>query len=69
VPRLGPLRATLVLFALLSLLRGVASPIAVRLLAVDPERVTVAGRLDALGTLGSIAGTLVTALWLVRAFG
>jgi spermidine synthase len=49
---------------------GVASPFAVRLLAADLERVgAVAGRLYAIGTLGSIAGTLVTAFWLIPAFG
>lgn len=69
-PRLGPLTAALVLFALPSLLMGVTSPFAVRLLAVDLERVGVlAGRLYAIGTLGSIAGTLITAFWLIPSFG
>jgi spermidine synthase/MFS family permease len=69
-PRFGPLTAALVLFALPSLLMGVASPFAVRLLAADLERVgAVAGRLYALGTLGSIAGTLATAFWLIPALG
>jgi len=69
-PRLGPLTAALVLFALPSLLMGVTSPFAVRLLAVDLERVgALAGRLYAVGTLGSIAGTLVTAFWLIPSFG
>ena len=69
-PRLGPLTASLILFALPSLLMGVASPFAVRLLARDLERVgAVAGRLYAVGTLGSIAGTLITAFWLIPAFG
>jgi len=45
-PRLGPLTAALILFALPSLLMGVASPFAVRLLAPDLQRVgAVAGRL------------------------
>jgi len=69
-PRLGPLTAALILFALPSLLMGVASPFAVRLLAPDLERVgAVAGRLYAVGTLGSIAGTLLTAFWLIPALG
>ncbi len=69
-PRLGPLTAALILFALPSLLMGVASPFAVRLLARDLERVgAVAGRLYAVGTLGSIVGTLVAAFWLIPAFG
>jgi predicted membrane-bound spermidine synthase len=69
-PRLGPLTAALVLFAPPSLLKGVASPFAVRLLASDLTGVgAVVGRLYALGTLGSIAGTLVTAFWLIPALG
>jgi predicted membrane-bound spermidine synthase len=69
-PRLGPLTAALILFALPSLLMGVASPFAVRLLAPDLQRVgAVAGRLYAVGTLGSIVGTLLTAFWLIPAFG
>ena len=69
-PRSGPLSAALILFALPSLLMVVASPFAVRLRASDLERVgAVAGRLYALGTLGSIAGTLVTAFWLIPALG
>ena len=69
-PRLGPLTASLVLFALPSVLMGVASPFAVRLLAVDLTRVgAVAGRLAAVGTLGSIVGTLATAFWLIPALG
>ena len=42
-PRLGPLTAALILFAPPSLLMGVASPFAVRLLAADLARV---GALD-----------------------
>jgi len=69
-PRLGPLLAALILFALPSVLMGVASPFAVRLLARDVSGVGgVAGRLYAIGTLGSIAGTLVTAFWLIPQFG
>ena len=69
-PRLGPLLAALILFALPSVLMGVASPFAVRLLARDVSGVGgVAGRLYAIGTLGSIVGTLVTAFWLIPLFG
>jgi predicted membrane-bound spermidine synthase len=69
-PRLGPLTTALILFALPSVFMGVASPFAVRLLARDLAGVgAVAGRLYAVGTLGSIAGTLITAFWLIPTFG
>lgn len=69
-PRYGPLFATLILFALPSVLIGVAPPFAVRLLARDVAGVgAVAGQLYAIGTLGNIAGTLVTAFWLIPLFG
>jgi MFS family permease len=69
-PRFGPLFAALILFALPSMLIGVAPPFAVRLLARDVAGVgAVAGKLYAIGTLGNIVGTLVTAFWLIPLFG
>ena len=68
--RLGPLLATLILFGGPSVLLGTVSPYAVRLAAQTVERIgNVAGSLYALSTFGSIAGTLLTAFWLVPAFG
>lgn len=68
--RLGPLLSTLALFGGPSLLMGMVSPFAVRLAAQSIERIgNVAGRLYALSTLGSIAGTLITAFWLIPAMG
>lgn len=68
--RLGPVLATTLLFAGPSTLMGIASPFAVRLAARTVERMgNVSGQLYALSTLGSIAGTMVTAFWLVPSFG
>ena len=68
--RLGPLLATLILFGGPSVLLGMVSPYAVRLAAHTVERIgNVSGSLYALSTFGSIAGTLLTAFWLVPALG
>ncbi len=68
--RLGPLFATLILFGGPSVLLGMVSPYAVRLAAQTVERIgNVSGSLYALSTFGSIAGTLLTAFWLVPALG
>jgi len=68
--RLGPLLATLILFGGPSVLLGMVSPYAVRLAAQTVERIgNVSGSLYALSTFGSIAGTLLTAFWLVPALG
>lgn len=68
--RAGPLIATLVLFGGPSVLLGMVSPFAVRLAARAVETMgNVAGRLYALSTFGSIVGTLLTAFWLIPAFG
>jgi spermidine synthase len=49
---------------------GMASPFAVRLAARKIENIgNLSGRLYALSTVGSIAGTLITAFWLIPAFG
>jgi len=68
--RLGPLLATLILFGGPSVLLGMVSPYAVRLAAQTVEKIgNVSGSLYALSTFGSIAGTLLTAFWLVPAVG
>src|SRR5437879_2695833 len=68
--RIEPLLATIVLFGGPSILMGMVSPFSVRLSASALERIgNVAGRLYALSTVGSIAGTLVTAFWLIPMIG
>ena len=69
-PRLNPLLATIVLFGAQSVVLGTVSPIAVRLKAhaVDTMGRT-AGRLFAISTAGSIAGTFATAFWLIPELG
>ena len=69
-PRLDPLVAAVILFGPMSVVLASVSPIAVRLAARSIERLgTVAGRLFAISTAGSIAGTFVTAFWLVPEYG
>ena len=68
--RLGPLLSTLILFGGPSVLLGMVSPFAVRLAARSVQQMgNISGSLYALSTLGSIAGTLITAFWLVPAIG
>ena len=68
--RLGPLLSTMILFGGPSVLLGMVSPYSVRLAAREIERMgNVSGRLYALSTFGSIAGTLLTAFWLIPAIG
>ena len=68
--RMGPLLATTLIFAGPSILMGIVSPFAIRLAAQAVEKIgNVSGKLYALSTLGSIAGTLLTAFWLVPNFG
>ena len=68
--RLNPLIATVILFGGPSILLGMVSPFAVRLAARELERIgNVSGRLYALSTVGSIAGTLLTAFWLIPLIG
>ena len=69
-PRLNPLLATIALFGAQSVVLGTVSPIAVRLKAhaVDTMGRT-AGRLFAISTAGSIAGTFATAFWLIPELG
>jgi spermidine synthase len=69
-PRAGPLVASAVLFFLPSVLLGAVSPFAVRLQARALVSVgATAGLLYAISTAGSIAGTLVTAFFLIAWLG
>ena len=69
-PRLNPLLATIFLFGAQSVLLGTASPIAVRLLGRSVDRLgRTAGRLFAVSTAGSIAGTFATSFWLIPELG
>jgi spermidine synthase len=68
--RLNPLIATVLLFGGPSVLLGMVSPFAVRLAARTVENIgNLSGRLYALSTVGSIAGTLISSFWLIPAFG
>jgi spermidine synthase len=69
-PRLNPLLASVVLFGPLSVVLATVTPIAVRIhtLTIDTLGRT-AGRLFAVSTFGSIAGTWATAFVLVPEFG
>lgn len=69
-PRLDPLVASIALFGPASITLASASPIAVRLAARSIDRLgRTAGRLFSISTVGSIAGTFVTAFWLVPEYG
>ena len=69
-PRLNPLIATILLFGVPSVVLGTVSPVAVRLKAQSLEHLgRTAGRLFAVSTAGSIAGTFLTAFWLIPEFG
>jgi spermidine synthase len=69
-PRWNPLIAAIALFGLPSIVLATATPIAVRLSARDIARLgTTAGRLFAISTAGSIAGTFATAFFLIPEMG
>ena len=69
-PRWNPLVATVALFALPSIVLATATPIAVRLRARSITSLgKTAGRLFAVSTAGSIAGTFVTAFYLIPELG
>jgi spermidine synthase len=69
-PRLNPVIATILLFGLPSLVLGSVSPVAVRLKARSIEELgRTAGRLFAISTAGSIAGTFLTSFWLIPELG
>ena len=68
--RMGPLAASAALYFLPGVLLGAVSPFAVRLQARKLASMgNVAGRLYALGTLGSLLGTLLTTFVLIPALG
>lgn len=67
---IGSFFATLLLFAPPVLLLGMVSPFAIRLAVTDVESAgSVAGRLYALSTAGSLLGTFLPALVTIPAFG
>lgn len=69
-PRLDPLLAAVLLFGVPSVALAAVSPVAVRLASHSLARVgRTAGRLFAVSTAGSIAGTFATAFWLVPELG
>ena len=69
-PRLNPVIATILLFGLPSVVLGSVSPVAVRLKARSIENLgRTAGRLFAISTAGSIAGTFLTSFWLIPELG
>jgi spermidine synthase len=65
----GPLAATILLFGPPQILLGSVSPFVVRLLSEAGWIGTTAGRVFALSTCGSLAGTFLTAFWLIPSFG
>jgi spermidine synthase len=69
-PRLDPLLASVALFGPASVILAAVTPIAVRLLARSLTTLgRTAGRLFAISTAGSIAGTFATAFFLVPELG
>jgi spermidine synthase len=69
-PRLNPLLAAIALFGVPSVILAGVAPIAVRLRAHSLTTLgQTAGRLFAISTAGSIAGTFATAFWLIPEFG
>ncbi|MGH3080151.1 MAG: fused MFS/spermidine synthase [Gaiellaceae bacterium] len=69
-PRLNPLLAAIALFGLPSIVLAGVAPTAVRLRASSLTTLgQTAGRLFAISTAGSIAGTFATAFWLIPEFG
>jgi spermidine synthase len=69
-PRLNPLLATILLFGAPAVVLGTVSPIAVKLRARSLDHLgRTAGRLFAISTAGSIAGTFATAFWLIPELG
>lgn len=68
--RLDPVLCAVILFGPMSVLLSAVGPIAVRLqVSALPSVGRTAGRTFALSTAGSIAGTFVTAFWLIPEFG
>jgi MFS family permease len=68
-PRLGSLLGSMLLFLVPTIISGMVSPYAVRLLVQDPQRSGErAGRLYFVSTFGSAVGTLMTSFYLVLHF-
>ncbi len=65
----GALSASALLFFLPLGLMGTVSPAAIRLLSARRRVGITAGGVYAISTIGSVAGTLLTGLWLIPAFG
>jgi spermidine synthase len=69
-PRANPFIAAVALFGIPSVVFAAVTPIAVRLVSQSVTSVgRTAGRLFAISTAGSIAGTFATAFFLIPAFG
>ncbi len=67
--KFGSITATVILFALPSILLGIVSPYAIRLKTKDIERVGgTAGNLYAISTIGSIFGTFIAGFYLIPNF-
>ena len=68
--RLDPVLCTAILFLPMAILLSAVGPIAVRLQSSAVQRAgRTAGQTFAISTAGSIAGTFVTAFWLIPEFG
>jgi predicted membrane-bound spermidine synthase len=66
----GALLAVLLLFSIPGILLGTATPWAIRLSVARVEEAgRTAGRLSAIATAGSLAGTFLPVLWLIPAYG
>jgi len=66
----GALASSAIIFSLPLGLLGLTSPFIIRLLCEGRQAVGIrAGGVYAISTLGSVAGTLLTGLWLIPAFG
>ncbi len=68
-PALGPFASTTVLFGPSLLVLGAVSPFLVKLLSQEDWVGTTAGRVLALSTAGALAGTFITAFWLIPSIG
>lgn len=66
----GALASSAIIFSLPLALLGMVSPFIIRLLCHEAKGVGIrAGGVYALSTLGSVAGTLLTGLWVIPEFG
>lgn len=67
---IGPIIAALILFVPAGVFLGMVSPFAIRLSIDKTDQAgSVAGKLSALSTFGSIIGTFLNAFWLIPSFG